>query len=138
MRIIQVQEMKFALDGCVLTLEELDRSKLNVQIGFKFKPVKNDNLFTVTAMVNYKSPINNQETTLVSLEVANIFEIKNITEHIEFMDMKFNDKSNVVPTMVNVAVGTIRGILAAKVAGTILAKFPLPLMNVKNLIEPSK
>ena len=62
-------------------------------------------------------------------------ELKNFIEKDDSGNMHV---SSIVPHLINVAVGTMRGILLIKTSGTKLAGYPLPLVNVEELLARSE
>ena len=135
MQIMQIQERSFSLDDSIWTLDALNRDALEVQIGFKFEPIPEKNLFSVWIKAHYRYSVADEKKKLASIEVATLFEIVNMEAHIEAQGEQFNDKSDLVPMMLNIAIGSTRGFIASKVAGTILAKYPLPIMDIQEVLS---
>lgn len=135
MQIVRIQEMNFALDECIWSLQEIDRDKLNVKMGFKFHPNINEESLSISVRVYYNYDIEGETRKIMSIEIVSLFKIVDIDKHIELGETKFNDKSNIIPSLLNIAFGSTRGYLAAKVAGTILAKYPLPLMDADSILS---
>lgn len=138
MRISQIIETKFSINEKISMMTDLNENHLKMQLGFNLSPDMSKNFFTVTIMMSYKYEVNGMDQDLVNLDVANVFEIQNIADYFEFKDNNFNDKAKLVPQMLNVAIGSTRGMLAAKVAGTILSKYPLPIIDVNTILSNSK
>lgn len=71
------------------------------------------------------------------LETLTAFEIKDIASviSIDRQQKRINFSVDIVPTFLNVAIGTLRGILVEKMAGTPLGKYPLPLIDSNLLVE---
>lgn len=137
MRIFQIVEQKFSINEKVPTMKDIVADNLNMQLRFGLKPDKDNNTFTVTIMLAYKYQVNDIIEDMVSIDVSSIFEIPNIDKFIDLQSDSFNDKAQLVPQMLNIAIGATRGMLAAKVAGTILAKFPMPMIDLEELITNS-
>ena len=128
MQVVQIQEMNFALDESLWTLKDIDRDDLDVQMGIKFQPIMRENHMSISVKVYYRYKIDGEMKPIMSIEIATLFLIVD-------MDTQFNDKSNIIPSLLNVAIGATRGFLAAKVSGTILSKYPLPLMDVNEVLS---
>jgi hypothetical protein len=66
-----------------------------------------------------------------------IFELKDLKLVVKKQktpgDFKIND--DLIITLAGVAIGTSRGLLASNTKGTPLSKFPLPILNPKELID---
>lgn len=50
-------------------------------------------------------------------------------------NQRINVKADIFPSLVGAAYSTLRGIVYARTSGTPLAKYPLPLIEVKTLVE---
>lgn len=61
------------------------------------------------------------------------FEVKNIRQFIVFNDNQSITVNHIMPHFLSVAVGTMRGILVVKTAGTNLSKYPLPVVDINQL-----
>ena len=61
------------------------------------------------------------------------FEVKNIRQFIVFNDNQSITVNHIMPHFLSVAVGTMRGILVVKTAGTNLSKYPLPVEDINQL-----
>ena len=135
LQVVQIQEMNFALDESLWTLKDIDRDDLDVQMGIKFQPIMRENHMSISVKVYYRYKIDGEMKPIMSIEIATLFLIVDMDKHIENKETQFNDKSNIIPSLLNVAIGATRGFLAAKVSGTILSKYPLPLMDVNEVLS---
>ena len=61
------------------------------------------------------------------------FEVKELKQFIIFNDNQSITVNHIMPHFLSVAVGTMRGILVVKTAGTNLSKYPLPMIDVNQL-----
>jgi hypothetical protein len=61
------------------------------------------------------------------------FEVKNLSQFIVFNDNQSITVNHIMPHFLSVAVGTMRGILVVKTAGTNFSKYPLPMIDVNQL-----
>ncbi|MDD4778530.1 MAG: hypothetical protein PHV53_09620 [Fermentimonas sp.] len=61
----------------------------------------------------------NEEDKILEIETSNIFEIVGVEEVIEVKGEKIEVKEGITPTLVGIAIGTIRGILVAKMTSTL-------------------
>ena len=50
-------------------------------------------------------------------------------------NQRINVKADIFPALVGAAYSTLRGIVYARTSGTPLAKYPLPMIEVKTLVE---
>ena len=81
----------------------------------------------------------NEEAIILELQTSHIFEIIDLNNLVEIKDDVITDVSGITPTLVGIAIGTIRGLIISKTAGTPLADYPLPIINpqllCKNLLR---
>lgn len=61
------------------------------------------------------------------------FEVKDLARFINTDDNNNITISHIMPHLISVAIGTMRGILVVKTAGTNLSKFPLPMIDPNQL-----
>lgn len=61
------------------------------------------------------------------------FEVKNLRQFIVYNEDQSITVNHIMPHFLSVAIGTMRGILVVKTAGTNCAKYPLPMINVNQL-----
>ena len=67
------------------------------------------------------------------------FEIKNLKELLVCQEVQsFEDKANIVPVLLNISISTLRGIIVTRTAGTPLASFPLPVVDIRQVIRHKK
>ena len=50
-------------------------------------------------------------------------------------NQRINVKADIFPSLVGAAYSTLRGVVFARTSGTPLAKYPLPMIEVKTLVE---
>lgn len=138
MRIAQIQETKFSISEKVLAGVDIEQDNINMQLGYGFNCDIESNRFAVNVNVEYKYIFTEVEESIVSLSVKSIFDIEDMSNHFEQGVGQFNDKSNLVPQMLSVAIGSTRGVLAAKVAATSLSKYPMPMIDMSVLMNKTK
>ncbi len=138
MKIAQIQETKFSISEKVLAGVDIEQDKINIQLGYGFNCDIESNRFAVNVNIEYKYIFTEVEESIVSLSVKSIFDIEDMSNHFEQGVGQFNDKSNLVPQMLSVAIGSTRGVLAAKVASTSLSKYPMPMIDMSILMNKTK
>lgn len=138
-RLIKVKETNFCLNTEVLdSITDFDINKIQIEFGLKAEPKFEDNIFTLHILVKYMYPINERPEKITELTTANTFKIKELKDIIKCNDNEIQDTIGILPTLVGVAVGTLRGILIVKTAGTILSECPVPIINPTELCEGMK
>lgn len=134
-RLLKVQEVGFYMDSSLYVAEEsIKPDDLNISFGLRLAPDIQHNLLELNVIVIYR--INGKEgRKILEISSLNIFEIKKIKDLLIVNEEAIEDISGIIPTLVGVAVGTIRGMLVNKTAGTPLDKYPLPMVNPETLCE---
>lgn len=134
LRLLKVQETGYLINSGVLdTISKIDASKIAIEFGVRLDFKKERDQLVLHLSIKYAYPIENKMKSVVELTTANHFEIKGLKEIIEVKEDEFKDSKGILPTLLGVAIGTIRGILVVKTSGTILTDFPLPIMNPTEL-----
>lgn len=103
----------------------------DMQMGFssQIQPDIESDMFTLVFGVRYETA---GEVVLESL-YRFVFEVKDLKQFIVFNDDKSITVDHIMPHFLSVAVGTMRGILVVKTAGTNFSKYPLPMIDVNQL-----
>ncbi|MDY0173936.1 MAG: hypothetical protein RBR62_01955 [Bacteroidales bacterium] len=134
-RLLKVQEISFYVDSSLYAEKEsIKANNLNISFGLRLRPNIQHNILELYLVVVYK--VNeNEERKILEIESLNTFRIKNIKDLLKINEDSIEDISGIIPTLVGVAVGTIRGMLVNKTTGTPLDKYPLPMVNPETLCE---
>lgn len=128
MRLISILEVKFFMDQSVISNIANDKK---IQLGFSNTvfPDETNNTIAIDFGVQYSY----MDKLALECVYKFTFEVYNLNEYIE----KNNDNSltikNIMPHMLSVAAGTMRGIILVKSFGTNLAKYPLPMLDIMQL-----
>lgn len=61
------------------------------------------------------------------------FSILDLKQYVKINDDKSGTISHIMPLLLDIALGTMRGIILVKTAGTILYNFPVPVINAAEL-----
>ena len=103
----------------------------SMKIGFstQIQPDIDPDLFVLIFGTRYEL---DNEVVLESLYKFE-FEVKELKQFIIFNDNQSITVNHIMPHFLSVAVGTMRGILVVKTAGTNLSKYPLPMIDVNQL-----
>lgn len=128
MRLVSVNEVSFMMSPGKLGD---DVRPDDVQIGFssQIQPDIESDMFTLVFGVRYETA---GETVLESL-YRFVFEVKELKQFIVFNDDESITVDHIMPHFLSVAVGTMRGILVVKTAGTNFARYPLPMIDIDQL-----
>lgn len=102
-----------------------------IQIGFstQIQPDVKNNIFNLILGTRYELDGDVVLESLYKFE----FEVKNLRQFIVFNDNQSITVNHIMPHFLSVAVGTMRGILVVKTAGTNFSKYPLPMIDANQL-----
>lgn len=128
MRLSSVSEVSFMMSPAKLG----DDVKLtDIQVGFtsQINPDIENDKFSLLFGVRYEIV---GETILESVYQF-IFDVKNLKNYIIVNEDQSITVNHLMPHFLSVAVGTMRGILVVKTAGTNFTKYPLPMIDVNVL-----
>lgn len=128
MRLASVREVSFMMSPGKLGD---DVKPEDVQIGFtsQIHPDIENDRFSLVFGVRYETA---GEPILESIYQF-VFDVKDLKQFIIFDEDQNITVNHIMPHLLSVAVGTMRGILVVKTAGTSFAKYPLPMIDVNQL-----
>lgn len=130
MRLRSVNEISFSMSSGKLGDE--DRGN-ELMIGFQNNviPSIEENIFTTDFGVQYSI---GGDVILQSV-YRFVFDVKNLSEFVSVNKQGKINVKGILPHVISVAVGTMRGILVVKTAGTDLSRYPLPMMDPVQLCD---
>ena len=128
MRLISVSEVSFMMSPGKIGD---DVNPDAVQIGFStlIQPDVENDTFNLFFGTRYELDGDVVLECLYKFE----FEVKNLRQFIVYNEDQSITVNHIMPHFLSVAIGTMRGILVVKTAGTNCAKYPLPMINVNQL-----
>lgn len=135
MRLLSVVETRFIIDDSRFQENNPDPEDMKICFSYNLNPDPENDKILLTFGVRYN--IADDVTVLESVSAFS-FEVIDLKNFIEKDDSGNMHVSSIVPHLINVAVGTMRGILLIKTSGTKLAGYPLPLVNVEELLARSE
>ena len=103
-------------------------------LAFSFDIKLEDEIFCQKAKVKFL--LKDIEDPIIELETEMIFHVKNLTRVVKKVDdgeIKIDD--NFLATLTGVVIGTSRGILAKNTKGTVMSKYPLPILNPQDVLK---
>ena len=131
MKLLSVEEKRFKSDLDEALSDVINDSNLKFNIGYSLLPNQNNNSLVVEIAAKYLF----DERELLYLVASLTFGFPEFDEIFEIKDIKILEKVTVIPTLINVAIGTLRGMIASKTSGTFLKNFPLPLIDPNSLLK---
>ena len=117
-------------------LREQDIENIDWMIGFR--PILQDES---RIAVEVRSAAINTETNIevASCSVMLTYTVDNIDEFVtKESDTKLTIRDHLMLNMLNPAYGTLRGVMYARFAGTLLELRPLPLIDIQDLVKAAK
>jgi len=134
-RIREINEISFTLRQISLPVEEIIFGEnLSFGLGFDFKVNVEKNELDFKS--SFKYIIKGIENPVVELETEIAFEIKDMLKVVQTNEegqLQINDEFLV--TLAGISIGTTRGMLAANTKGSQMAKFPMPILNPKEILD---
>ena len=131
-KLLKVQETGFYIDS--ILLESLSGKSLegfNINFGLQIQPQTQQNILILHLTIEYQF----EQNKILVLQTSNSFEIDVLNEIMEFNEKNIVDKKRILPTLLGVAIGTLRGLVVAKTSGTILAEHTIPIINPTELCD---
>jgi len=102
---------------------------LSLRLGFDFEHKEND------LIIYAKVLCLNNTNVFISYVTAWTFRLTNIEEAFEFTAEGVRDKISIMPTLINIVVGGVRGQLALKTTDLSCGQVVLPLFNIDDIIK---
>ena len=102
---------------------------LSLRLGFNFERKENDLTIYVKVLCL------NNTNVFISYVTAWTFRLTNIEETFEFTAEGIRDKINIMPTLINILVGGVRGQLALKTTDLSCGQIVLPLFNIDDILK---
>lgn len=128
MRLASVSEVSFMMSQGELG-DNVNPDAIQIGFSSQIYPDVENNIFNLVFGTRYEFEGKVVLESLYKFE----FEVKNLSQFIVFNDDQSITVNHLMPHCLSVAIGTMRGILVAKTAGTILSKFPLPMIDANQL-----
>ena len=128
-----IQETRYMINGDI-EKKVITSEKLSCQIGVKISHNLEKNILAIETIVSYNLEDKEESFDLLELGVLFNYNIPNLANCISRInnEIKFNDESLLI-NLLNINIGTIRGILFTKTKGTCLEKYPLPLLGLDTI-----
>lgn len=131
----KINEISFYAKPLPMPIEDIHLGiNLIFGLGFSFNFDLKNEKFVFNTLVKYQ--VKDIEEPVLQLENEIIFKIQNLKEVIKVNEVdEMNVKDDFLITLTGVAIGTVRGMLAANTKATQWANFPLPILNPQQVIK---
>ncbi len=129
-----LEEQKFEFSSSVP--DPIDASALEVRYLIETEILRSEERIKVTTGVKYSL----RETPLCELIIDAVFGMAPFSEIVVIDESKktVSFTKEIVPTLLNITFGALRGVLFEKTKGTSLGAFPLPLISMPDLVEMNR
>lgn len=131
----EINEISFFVNPIPIPVEEINFGEnLNIKIGFEFDIDQEIGIFKFSTSINFT--IQKTAEPIVGIETEIVFDIPNLSTVVKVeSNEQFQIENDFLATIAGVCIGTTRGMLAANLKGSPMAKFPLPILNPTEIIE---
>jgi len=135
--LLKIEQTCFFLNTSPLTHTQ-DFNSDNLQIEFEFKidtDISND-LFCIEIIARYIYKTNNEQVKVLEMGSNNQFKVFDLINLIDILpNDKITDKAGFLPTLISISISSLRGMLVIKTLGTVLADYPIPIVDPVSLIQ---
>jgi hypothetical protein len=127
-KLLTVSEVRFLMSTDKIN-GDLRPEDLKIGFSNQLEPDVDNDRISIVFGVRY---ILEGEIVLESIYKFSFF-VKDLSQYIIFNDDNNLTITHIMPHFLSVAVGTMRGILVVKTAGTDFSKYPLPIIDINKL-----
>lgn len=128
MRLVSVGEVSFMMSPGKVG-DDVSPDSMKIGFSTQIQPDVQNDIFVLLFGTRYEL---NGEVVLESIYKF-VFEVKNLAQFVVYNDNQSITVNHIMPHFLSVAVGTMRGILVVKTAGTNFSNYPLPMIDVNQL-----
>ena len=128
MKLESVTEKSFSMTPDKIQ-DNMDPKELRIGFNEQIEPDVEKNLVNLVFGTRY---VIHEDIVLESI-YSFVFSVLNLKQFVTFNEGGSITVKDIMPHLLSVAVGTMRGILVVKTAGTSLSQFPLPIIDVNLL-----
>ena len=130
MKLLSVDEVRFMMVSDAIN-DNTDPEAIRIGFSTGIEPDLENDKFSMVFGIQYVI----SESVILESVYRFTFAVVNLAHYIVFNDDKGITITHLMPHFLSVAVGTMRGILVVKTAGTAFARYPLPIIDVNQLNE---
>lgn len=107
-------------------------------LGFKLNPYPKTSEFGISLLVKYELQLNDSKDVLCDYEIECVFKIFEYNDAVllDGAEVKIND--GILINFLSLTIGAARGMLSIKTTGSILNKFPLPMLDPQVILQNLK
>lgn len=132
--LVSVREIEGATAINRRALRRLGRTPVNVDMNVRVVPDVDHSLVSLVVSCSYVAVLGYIRTRVLSCSVVATFEIQELKEHVTLQGEEVIVGGNLMMTMLGIAVGALRGVVAVRTADTPLRFRPLPIIDLTALM----
>lgn len=132
--LVSVSEVRGATAINRTAIRRLGRNHISVDLNVRAVPDLDRSLLSLVVTCSYIANIGLIRTRVLSCSVISTFEIPGLKEILAVQGEDVILTGKVMRTMLNIAVGALRGVIAVRTADTALRFRPLPVIDLNALM----
>ncbi len=134
LRLVSVSELDGATAINRRAARRLGRKPVQVDMNVRVVPKLESNLITLIVSTSYIGIVNLIRERLLVCSAVATFEVQDLQKHVEQNGEDIIVGSKLMMTMLGIAVGALRGIIAVRTKFTPLEHCPLPVIDLSALM----
>lgn len=140
LRLTKIKEKDFSCtDLPEKVLSDFNENKLRFNIGASFKPKIEDDEISIIININSDYEVNKQtKFFILKYQTELTFNIKEIKNIVKIKNNALSMPDNLSILLINIGMGTVRGMLHIRTSGKVISKYPLPLVSPEILLKKIK
>ena len=116
-------------------IRQYDGSPVDVSLNVRVEPDMEDRTVTLVVGVSYYTINRLMRVRLLQYTVAAVFEFDDCSGHVSVGGDSCMVNTQTMLMMLGVTIGSLRGMLALRTAGTFLSRYPMPIINISELVS---
>lgn len=132
--LVSVREVEGATAINRWSLRKLGRTPINVDFNVRVIPDLERSFISLVVSCSYITVLDSVRTRVLSCSVVSTFEIEDLMSHITLQGQDAVVGGKLMMTMLGIAVGSLRGIIAVRTGNTPLRFRPLPIIDLSAIM----
>ncbi len=133
-RLVSVREVEGATAINRRAMRRMGRTPVNVDMNVRVVPDMDHSLVSLVVTCSYVAVLGLIRTRVLSCSIVATFEIDELQSHVCMQGEDVVVGGKLMMTMLGIAVGALRGVVAVRTAGTPLRFRPLPVIDLTALM----
>lgn len=136
MRISKIREIEFSCKDIPDGVENIEFGKdMFFALHFAYTPNPEKKVFALKTFIKYT--LKGQQEPILIFVNEILFDVIGMDEVVKIKKVtnKFEINNDFLIPLISVAIGTTRGMLAAKTTGKKINDFPIPMLNPKEILD---